>query len=111
MVKPTSVKYSNSKRGKIRYHKKPFANGKYVDGYCDLDSKLIVVNSTVSHKRQAEILLHELVHQSFQPLAAPPEEKPDVEEMIVETISNNMVVLWTKNSIVFEWIHKGLVEK
>ena len=108
-MKPARVKYPGGKEGKVLYRKKVTFVGKEVDGYSNVTDRIIILRAGASSRRQSEVLFHELLHQALDPLFLERPLKPgDLEEVAIDTISRNMVEIWTRNPAVFSWIHAEL---
>ena len=111
-MKPKSVHYHDGKVGSIRWHRKPMAYGKEVDGYSTITDRRIVVRSNAPHSKQAYIIFHELLHQSLSPIVLDsPVRQGDVEEILVQTVATNMALIWKRNPSLFTWIHLGLTSE
>jgi hypothetical protein len=105
-MRPRKVIYPD-KEGVIRYRKKPKVDGREVGGYSVTPERLIVISSTATEITQGEYLLHELLHQSLDPLAERDSDE-DLEETIVRSMANTLVQVWKANPAVFSWLHHVL---
>lgn len=107
--RPIQIFYPGGRIGPVRYRKKVVVNKKEVDGYSRVEERIILIRSGASARRQAEILLHELVHMALDPVKLePPLGAGDIEEVIVDTLGENLAQLWRDNPAVFQWIAVGL---
>ena len=107
-MRPRKVIYPEGKEGTIRYRKRPKVDGREVGGYSVIHDRSIVISSTAPEIIQGRYLLHELLHQSLEPLA---DRDPleDIEELIVRSMADNLIAMWQKNPTVFAWLHHLLI--